>query len=84
MSRLAISGEPSASITITPEDPITKPAFEMKFWLAGEPVSGSPCTKKVWGATSMGVMAGWAMAVCHASTAARPSSAQNLRTQLMA
>ena len=84
ISRRAISGDPSASITITPVGPMTKPAFEMKFWLAGDPISGSPCTKYVCGATSTGVIAGWATPDCHASTANNPNSAQILRTQIMA
>ena len=57
-SRSASAGEPSASITTTPAEVTTKPALEMKFWLAGEPSADSPSTNQQPGATCCGFMSG--------------------------
>ena len=53
-----LDGEPSASITTTPAGVTTKPALEMKFWLAGEPRADRPSTYQQWGATSRGTIGG--------------------------
>src|SRR5258707_751177 len=42
--REASAGEPSASITTTPAGVMTNPAFDTKFWLAGDPSADKPST----------------------------------------
>ena len=65
--RLASAGEPRASITTTPLDVTTKPALEMKFWLAGEPSADRPSTYQQPGAASRACIAGALAGVSAAS-----------------